>query len=121
MLLPVLRFNENSVAMSHELEEKNISSQISPRDDKISHFSVDESPVPGRTGVYRVNRNADKLLPESGEFIPGYDANLMQARAALSYEEEKKLLRRIDWHLIPLLAIMYMLKSVDFSNVSPLR
>ncbi|KAJ5193992.1 Glucose/ribitol dehydrogenase, partial [Penicillium cf. griseofulvum] len=58
--------------------------------------------------------------PESfdEEFIPGYDAILMGALATLSSAEEKKLLRRIDWHLIPLLAVMYMLKSVDFTNVS---
>ncbi|KAJ5628617.1 pantothenate transporter [Penicillium lividum] len=98
-----------------ELEQN--ASSPTPKDEKINHFIVDESPVPGKAGVHRVNRNADPL-PDSGDYIPGYDADLMRARAALSSEEEKKLLRRIDWHLIPLLAFMYMLKSVDFSNLS---
>ncbi|KAJ4328721.1 hypothetical protein N0V84_000720 [Fusarium piperis] len=55
-----------------------------------------------------------------GEII-GYDDSLMRARAILSSEDEKKLLRRIDWHLIPLLAIMYMVKTIDASNVSNAR
>ena len=38
-------------------------------------------------------------------------------RESQSNEEEKKLLRRIDWHLIPLLAVMYMVKTIDASNV----
>lgn len=102
--------------MSHELAEKKLSSP-SPRDDKITHFNIDEAPIPGKTTVHRVNRNADEPLPKSGD-IPGYDAELMQARATLSSDEEKKLLRKIDWRLLPLLALMYMLKSIDASNVS---
>jgi hypothetical protein len=50
--------------------------------------------------------------------IVGYDGRLMGARTSLSSQQEKKLLRRIDWHLIPLLSVMYMVKSIDASNVS---
>lgn len=53
----------------------------------------------------------------SREAIIGYDADQMRARATLSYEEEKKLLHRIDWHLLPLLSIMYMIKSIGASSV----
>lgn len=62
----------------------------------------------------------DELLPDEDNEkrqIVGYDAGLMRARALLSSVEEKKLLRRIDWRLIPLLSIMYMVKSVDAINV----
>ncbi|RAH67308.1 pantothenate transporter [Aspergillus aculeatinus CBS 121060] len=79
---------------------------------------INEKPIPGRDYVHQVNRNADTTIPDNGEAIPGYDAELMRERAALSADEEKKLLRRVDWHLIPLLAVIYMLKSVDFTNVS---
>lgn len=112
--MPLLK---NPAAISHELQEKNIPSS-SPRDDEITQSNIDELSIPGRNAVHRVHRNADEPLPKSGDFIPGYDADLMQARATLSSEEEKKLLRRIDWRLLPLLSLMYMLKSVDFSNVS---
>lgn len=62
----------------------------------------------------------DELLPDDGDEkrqIVGYDAGLMRARALLSSVEENKLLRRIDWRLIPLLSVMYMIKSVDAINV----
>lgn len=77
-----------------------------------------ESTLPENGKVHYVDRDQNGILPTYGaEHIPGYDADLMSARATLSSGEEKKLLRRIDWHLIPLLAVMYMLKSVDFTNV----
>lgn len=61
-----------------------------------------------------------EVLPEyddSQSQITGYDPTLMRARATLSSDEEKKLIRRIDWHLLPLLAVMYMVKTIDASNV----
>ncbi|KUJ07574.1 pantothenate transporter [Mollisia scopiformis] len=54
----------------------------------------------------------------STDSIEGYEAEQMKARALLKYEEEKNLLRRIDWHLMPLLSICFLLKNVDYSNVS---
>lgn len=72
--------------------------------------------------LHYVSRNEDSSLHEyDGEAIPGYNADLMRARASLSSVEEKKLLRRVDWHLIPLLAVIYMVKSVDFTNVCQLN
>ncbi|ENH73363.1 Putative transporter C11D3.18C, partial [Fusarium oxysporum f. sp. cubense race 1] len=63
-------------------------------------------------------------IPSSDDIndnIVGYDGRLMGARTRLSSQQEKKLLRRIDWHLIPLLSVMYMVKSIDASNVSNAR
>ena len=53
--------------------------------------------------------------------IAGYDAAMMSARASLSADEEKKLLRRIDWRLLPLLSLIYMVKTVDAANLSNAR
>lgn len=50
--------------------------------------------------------------------IEGYDHERMQDRGLLSYEEEKKLLRRVDWRLMPLCAVIFMVKNVDANNVS---
>lgn len=55
------------------------------------------------------------------ESIAGYDANQMRARTLLTYEEEKKLLRRIDWHIMPLCAIAFLLKNIDSTNVSTVK
>ncbi|KAK9416442.1 putative Major facilitator superfamily (MFS) profile domain-containing protein [Seiridium unicorne] len=40
------------------------------------------------------------------------------ALVALTPEEEKKLLRRIDWHLMPLCSLIFMFKNLDVDNVS---
>ncbi|KAG4443011.1 hypothetical protein IFR05_001542 [Cadophora sp. M221] len=64
------------------------------------------------------------VIPEydgSEENITGYDAELMRARASLTALEEKKLLRRVDWRIVPLCAVMYAVKSIDASNVSNAR
>ena len=39
-------------------------------------------------------------------------------RALLSYEEEKRLLRRVDWRLVPMCALIFLIKSLDVNNVS---
>ena len=49
--------------------------------------------------------------------IPGFEADHMRARTLLTAEEEKKLLRRIDWHIMPLCSFMLMLKSMDADDV----
>ncbi|KNG87188.1 putative pantothenate transporter [Aspergillus nomiae NRRL 13137] len=50
--------------------------------------------------------------------ISGFDAQWMRARTSLTAEEEKKLLRRVDWHIMPLCAIMFLLKNIDSENVA---
>ncbi|KIW66256.1 hypothetical protein PV04_08455 [Phialophora macrospora] len=53
--------------------------------------------------------------------IVGYDAERMKARTLLSEAEEKKLMRRIDWHLMPLCSIMFLLKNMDYQNAANAR
>lgn len=66
-----------------------------------------------------VVRRGDELDNESSleNDIVGYDAERMSARTLLSEAEEKKLMRRIDWHLMPLCSIMFLLKNMDYQNV----
>ena len=52
---------------------------------------------------------------ENGAF---YDSAASDISPTLSGAEEKKLLRRIDWRLLPLLAAMYVIKTIDAQNVS---
>jgi hypothetical protein len=51
--------------------------------------------------------------------ISGFEAERMRARALLTVEQEKKLLRRIDWRIMPLCALMFLMKNLDASNVCP--
>ena len=52
--------------------------------------------------------------------ITGFDDERMRARTYLTAEEEKKLLRRMDWHIMPFCAIMFLLKNIDSENVRKL-
>lgn len=49
-----------------------------------------------------------------------YSISASDVGPLLSGAEEKKLLRRIDWRLLPLLAAMYVVKTIDAQNVSVL-
>ncbi|KAG0645539.1 Pyrrolocin biosynthesis L [Hyphodiscus hymeniophilus] len=92
----------------YHLKEANLASREVPelQDDQLHYV---------RRGQEVTN---DTLSTDS---IEGYDADQMRARALLTYEEEKKLLRRVDWHLMPLLSIAFLLKNIDYSNVSNAR
>jgi hypothetical protein len=56
---------------------------------------------------------------EGAAGISGYDHGRMKDRTLLTYEEEKKLLRRVDWHPMLLCSIIFMVKNVDANNVRP--
>ena len=63
------------------------------------------------------------LVPRSDELhdkpegIHGFNEELMRDRVLLSNEEEKRLLRKVDWHLLPLMSLIYMVKTIDAANV----
>ncbi|KAJ6014232.1 hypothetical protein N7540_008823 [Penicillium herquei] len=59
--------------------------------------------------------------PSSQESIQGYDPTLMNGRTLLTAEEEKKLLRKIDWRLMALCSIIFMFKNLDSNNLSNAR
>jgi hypothetical protein len=104
--------------MASENIEKGSSSRVIGLISKHSHTLENEHPSPLDNNIHYVSRKEEGSFEKYDEdIIPGYDANLMRARASLSSVEEKRLLRKIDWRLIPLLAVIYMLKSVDFTNV----
>ncbi|KAI0127317.1 major facilitator superfamily domain-containing protein [Xylariales sp. AK1849] len=76
----------------------------------------------GADELHVVSRNKElSNLDGEGYEVPGYDPTIMGDRNALSSQDEKKLLRRIDWHLIPLMSIIYMVKTIDAANVSNAR
>lgn len=98
--------------------EKGSSSGVIGLTREHSRSFGNEPHLPSDNNMHFVSRKENGSLHEyEDHIIPGYDANLMRARASFSSAEETRLLRRIDWHLIPLLAIIYMVKSVDFTNV----
>lgn len=79
----------------------------SPVDSKPEHLHV----------VERGTENATRGAGGSQTDIVGYDPDLMRSRAILDVEQEKTLLRRVDWRLLPLLSLMFVVKNVDIANV----
>jgi hypothetical protein len=84
--------------------------------------SVREAPEVSNGQLHYVRRGQEVTDDAtSTDSIEGYEAEQMRGRALLTYEEEKTLLRRVDWHLMPLLSIAFLLKNVDYSNVSNVK
>jgi hypothetical protein len=80
-----------------------------PHHEKPALVEFPESSIPGSDHGSQEN----KL--EKGAF---YDSAASDTIPTLSGADEKKLLRRIDWRLLPLLAAMYVIKTIDAQNVS---
>jgi hypothetical protein len=88
-------------------KERDVTPKASETPESKSSTSADVEPI-------------DKILREHGDTpsnVIGYESPRMGEPFTLSPQEEKKLLRRIDWHLLPLMAIIYMMKTLDASNV----
>ncbi|KAK7739818.1 hypothetical protein SLS62_011207 [Diatrype stigma] len=79
--------------------------------------SLDTSEISSPSdNFHHVRRGEDAGNLSVAESIDGYDAERMRARTALTAEEEKKLLRRIDWHLMPICSLIFMFKNLDSDN-----
>lgn len=72
-------------------------------------------------GFHYARRGSITEAAASDSSIEGYEAERMAARTLLSAAEEKRLLRKIDWHLMTLCSIMFLLKNIDADNVSNAR
>ena len=109
--------------MPASLEEDNVRvARFDPGVDEKPRFASSSSldgDAPGSKRLHIVPRNdaPANYATAQNEDIVGYDADLMRDRTLLSNVEEKKLIRRIDWHLIPLLSVMYAVKTIDAANV----
>ncbi|KAI1658366.1 putative pantothenate transporter [Daldinia decipiens] len=86
-----------------------------------SEAAADSSSSSVNDGFHHARRGEVTDDVSASEAIDGYDAERMRARTALTAEEEKRLIRRIDWHLMPLCSIIFMFKNLDADNVSNAR
>lgn len=53
--------------------------------------------------------------------ISGFDAERMRARASLTAEEERKLMRRVDMRIMTLCSLLFLFKNIDSDNISNAR
>jgi hypothetical protein len=63
------------------------------------------------------NVGADDVVTGSDSALDEAEEERRRVLSALTPDEEKKLLRRIDWHLIPLCSLIFMFKNLDVDNV----
>jgi hypothetical protein len=59
----------------------------------------------------------DHFTQDDATTLSGSELAREAALTALTAEEEKRLLRKVDWRLIPLLAMLYLVKKLDEINV----
>ena len=71
-------------------------------------------------GGLHIQPRHDQIDGEATAEITGYDHERMKDRGLLSYEEEKKLLRRVDLRLMIMCALIFMVKNIDANNVRPI-
>lgn len=83
----------------------------------------EEQPKLGTKPLHIVRRGVDATGHSDKDIadIQGYSSSRMAARTPLSATEEKKLPRSIDWHIMPLCSIMFLLKNLDADNISNAR
>lgn len=85
----------------------------------VNRFDLNVNPAPEASiDMHTVKRGRILSEHEVPEGVSGYNPELMRGRALLSPAEEKKLMRKVDLHLMPLLALILMVKNLDANNVS---
>lgn len=90
-----------------------------------SSSSRDESPPPpaapdGLT-FHRRGQELDDDAAPPGEGIDGFDAARMRDRTLLTAEEEKALMRRVDWRIMTVCSLLFLMKNLDADNISNAR
>ena len=86
----------------------------------VAPSSIDTDPSKHLHVVERGTIVADDELAAAGD-IAGFDAARMRARAALTTEEEKALLRKVDWRIMTVCSLLFLIKNIDAANISNAR
>lgn len=79
--------------------------------------AVANSPNPDKAYHYVRRGDEGGVASVVDEPIDELEVERRKALSALTVEEEKKLLHRVDWHLMPLCALLYLIKNLDANSV----
>lgn len=91
------------------MESKSVSRAVTVPSDDLFHGDFAQ--------LHSIHSKGESVEAQTNAEVVSYDHKRMRNRTLLSYEEEKKLMRRVDWHLMPLCALIFMVKNVDANNV----
>jgi hypothetical protein len=87
-------------------------------DTSVAVSSESESAHDATQNLKTAKRSGVAFIADDSTTIADGELSREAALTALTTEEEKKLLRKVDWRLIPLLCMLYLVKKLDESNVS---
>ncbi len=87
----------------------------------LSIAAADEDGNHGAGQLHFAQRGADVDNAVESEAIDGFDAERMRARSALTADEEKKLMRRVDLRIMILCSLIFLIKNLDSANISNAR
>jgi hypothetical protein len=85
------------------------------RDNEVTAVSVEEPPSQFNFKTAKRGGKHHEILDAAP--MVDYKADRETALTALTAEEEKRLIRRVDWRLVPLLCLLYLMKKIDENNV----
>lgn len=92
-------------------------------DDTLVGLPLEREPHAGTESNLKTAKRSGKafILDDDTAATSNGELSREAALTALTVEEERKLLRKVDWRLIPLLCLLYLVKKLDETNVRSLQ
>lgn len=87
-----------------------------PSQERISR-DLDKSPVRNVSVSHSISSHVGKNKAEEIARIDKLATAPGVTLESFSHLDEKKILRKMDWHLIPMLALLYLLSFLDRGNI----
>lgn len=92
---------------------------ISPVLDSGSDTALKHDAAPHHATGVTLARRGEEMSSVSD--VDGFDAARMRDRTLLTAEEEKALMRRVDWRMMTMCSMLFLLKNIDSDNISNAR
>lgn len=96
---------------------------VQPVSDSTSERASNEVPETSKaTNNLTFARRGEELDDTIvGNDVDGFDAERMRGRSLLTAEEEKALMRKVDWRIMTVCSLLFLLKNIDADNISNAR
>lgn len=118
----VLEFTQSRYIVSDPCDELS-AAMASTKDVPAAVSEADESTktAQSKDDLHFARRGTDLDEAIAAGGISGFDAERMRARASLTAEEERKLMRRVDLRIMTLCSLLFLFKNIDSDNISNAR
>jgi hypothetical protein len=88
----------------------------------LSNASIlDDTTSPHTTKNPKILLSQRGVVADDGQVPQTEEETRRRNRTLLSAEEERALLRRIDWRIMTICSILFLLKNIDSDNISNAR